>query len=309
MKKVLITGDVHSSFKEILKKEGFCCETKVGISYKEVEAIIGNYVGLLVRSLSVDKNLIDKAKHLKFIARAGSGLEKIDVAYANSKNIKVVSSPEGNRNAVAEHSIAMMLNILNKLKFGEKQLDNFIWDRDANSGLELSAQTVGIIGFGNVGQSLAEKLKSFGCRILVYDKYKIGFNDIAGVKEVDLDFLLANSSIVSIHLPLTEETKNYVNEKFLSKLKKQSILINTSRGEMVNLHLLVDYIDKNQISGLGLDVFPKEPIKKMSEADKQALKMLNQRPNCVLTPHSAGLSRQSYVKLATVLAEKIKVIL
>lgn len=305
MNKVLITADVHPILAEKLETFGYKCEIFKSITYQEVSDIIHNYEGLIIRSLTVDRALIDKAVNLKFVGRAGSGLEAVDQVYAREKNIGVFNSPEGNRSAVAEHTIAMILNLLHKINSGFEEVKKMKWDRNGNSGVELSALTVGIIGFGNVGYSLAEKLKSFGCRIIAYDKYKFGFGDNAHVEEVSLSEIQSQADVVSIHLPSNSETKNLVSKLFLNKLQKSPILVNTSRGDLIDFQSIVDSIDKNQISGLALDVFPKEPLKLMSESDKLVFNLLIQRPNVLLTPHSAGLTRQSYVKLANVLAEKI----
>ena len=317
--KVLFIDSVHAILEERLAKLGVICEHDYTSTKSEIEAKINNYQGVVIRSrFTLDKTFFDAANQLKFIARSGAGLENIDVAYAEKKGVKIINSPEGNRDAVGEHAIGMLLMLFNQLKKGDAEVRNGIWDREGNRGLELSGKTVGIIGYGFMGSSLAKKLAGFDCTVLAYDKYKTGFGmenrspkEEGGsfVKEVNLARLKAESDIISIHLPLTEETEYYVDVNFIESVKKPFYLINTARGNHVKVADLVQALKSGKILGACLDVLEYE-TKSFETINKNQLPKnfvyLTQSDKVILSPHVAGWTVESYIKLSSVLADKIE---
>jgi len=227
--KVLVIGNIQKILIENLTSANFICEYKHEINHTNLKKIIENYVGLVVRTYEINKTLIDAGRQLKFIGRAGSGLDKIDVEYASSKNIKVINSPEGNADAVAEHAIGMILGLLHLIVKSDREMRRFIFRRKINTGYELGSKTVGIIGFGNTGSRLAKKLSGFNCKVLAYDKYLSGFSNNT-VQESSLQSLYNEADIVSVHLQGNAETEQYICETFINQFKKPIYLINTSRG-------------------------------------------------------------------------------
>lgn len=307
--KVLVAEICHSTLIDELEKEGYECHNLPDCSNEKVREIIGEYYGLVVRSrIKVDKELLDLGTNLKFVARVGSGMELIDMAYAKSIGIQCLNSPEGNRESVAEHALASMIVLLKNIVKSDREMRQGIWLRKDNRGRELGSQTVGIIGFGNTGNALARKLNGFDCRILAYDKYKTGFGS-EKVEECELEDIFAECTVLSIHLPLTSETKYMLNSKFFNKFTNPFYLINTSRGEIVKTSDLVKSIETEKILGVALDVFEKEPMDcqttNLTSEEKKWMDILKTAKNSILTPHTAGLTSDSYYKLAYVLSQKI----
>ncbi len=305
-KKVLIVEKCHDILFDQLNKIGYDCERKVGITQSDLEKIIDQYYGLVVRSkIKVDKTLIDLGKKLQFVARVGSGMELIDTTYASSKNIECINSPEGNKDSVAEHVVGCLISLLKNIHKSSRELERGYWVRKDNRGIELGAQTVGIIGFGNTGSALAEKLSGFNCKILAYDKYKCNFGD-EFVLESKLDDIFAESDIVSVHLPLNIETHQIINEEFLNNFHKKIYFVNSSRGPIVNTLQLLKLLTSGKIVGAALDVFEFEPFfEEKNEQEKELLKYYKANDNLILTPHTAGLTTDSYFKLANILSQKI----
>lgn len=307
--KILFIDSVHPVLEERLTKLGVVCEHDYQSSKAEIEAKISHYQGVVIRSrFTLDNTFFDAATHLKFVARSGAGLENIDVAYAEKLGIKVIHSPEGNRDAVGEHAIGMLLMLFNQLKKGDAEVRKAIWDREGNRGLELTGKTVGIIGYGFMGSSLAKRLMGFDCKILAYDKYKTRYG-YDNVQEVSLEQLKAESDIISIHLPLTTETNYYVNDEFINSCTKPFYLINTARGNHVKLADLVQALKSGKILGACLDVLEYE-TKSFETISKNQLPKdfvyLTQSDKVVLSPHVAGWTLESYVKLSSVLGDKIE---
>jgi D-3-phosphoglycerate dehydrogenase len=309
IKKILFLDSVHSILEERLIGLGYVCEHELKASKEEVESKIDQYFGLVIRSrFPIEEVFLNKAINLKFIARSGAGIENINVAYAEEKGITVFNSPEGNMDAVGEHAIGMLLMLFNQLKKGDLEVRKGIWDRDGNRGLELSKKTVGIVGYGNMGKALAEKLSGFGCRVIAYDKYKKGFASKIG-EEVDLETIFTETDVLSIHLPLSKETHHFVNEGFISRFKKPIYLINTARGNNVCLESLVKGLKNKKILGACLDVLEYE-TKSFETINAENLpekfKYLAQSGKVVLSPHVAGWTQESYIKLSSFLADKIE---
>lgn len=281
------------------------------IAYKktksEILKIIHNYDGLIIRSrFTIDKPFLIKSKKLKFIARVGSGTENIDIDFAKSLKIKIISAPRGNCNAVGEHALGMLLSLINNINIAEKSISNGKWQRKVFKGTELKSKVIGIIGFGNTGKSFAEKLKGFNSEIIYYDIKKIKSNDL--FKQVELTELTKRSNIVSLHIPQTKSTIKMINKSFIKKMKKQFWIINTSRGKIIETKDLVWGLKNKKILGAALDVleyeassFEKLFIKKNKELD-----YLINSDKVILTPHIAGLSEESEKKLAKIISNKIK---
>lgn len=308
MYKVLLIDTVHPLLNEILKTKNIICELDNVSSKVEILTKINNYIGIVIRSrFKIDKEFLNKAKHLKFIARAGAGMENIDVAYAESLGIKCLHAPEGNKDAVAEHALAMLLMLFNNLKRADSEVRKGIWKREENRGNELKGKTVGIIGYGNMGSAFAQRLIGFDVKILAYDKYKTKFGN-QYVKESTLEEIFEKSDVVSLHVPLTEETKYMVNSAFLNSFKKPIYLINTARGKVLNTADLVQAIFNKKVLGACLDVIEYESVsfENIDTANfPKPFKQLISLENVILSPHIAGWTFESHIKISKVLAEKI----
>lgn len=304
-RKCLIVDEMHESIQDLLSQIGIEPTYEPDISREEILSEIGNYEGLLIRSkTSVDKELIDEASKLEFIGRAGAGLDKIDVEYVESKDIEILNAPEGNRDALAEHAVGLLLSLLNNINKADDEVRNWIWDREGNRGIELSDKTVGIIGYGYMGQAFVQRLRAFDCRVLVYDKYKKGFGT-KNVEEVSLEKMFAKADILSLHIPLNEETRSWVNAEFFEQFRKDIYLLNTARGEIVPIKDLLDLLDSGKVKGAALDVLEKEKFDQLSQEQKKNFENLFERKNVVLSPHVGGWTYASFKRINEVLVGKI----
>ena len=302
--KVLFVDNIHPYLKEKLESNNFVCQQELSLSKSEIEEVINDYEGLIIRSrFNIDQKFIKKASMLKFIARAGSGLENIDVEYAKLKDIRCYNAAEGNRQAVAEHALAMLLSIFNNIIKSDKEVKNGIWKREENRGIELSGKTLAIIGYGNNGSAFAEILKGFGVKILAYDKYLDNYSYKSSMNKI-----FNNADIVSLHVPLTKETDHLVNSGFINKFRKNIYLVNTARGRCVNTRDLVNAMRAGKVKGVCLDVleYEKSSFEKLSESGaNEEMKFLIESKNTILSPHIAGWSSESNIKIAKVLYQKI----
>lgn len=305
---ILIIHKVHKALSNQLIKSGFKLDTILDLSREELIKILPQYQGIVVRSaLKVDEEVITAGINLRFIARLGAGLENIDTQFASGKGIKVFGAPEGNRSAVGEHSLGMLLNLFNKINIADAQVRKGIWQREANRGEEIEGKTIGIIGYGNMGAAFAKRLCGFGANVIAYDKYKSNFESDL-VEEVSLEKLFESADIVSLHVPLQKDTFYMVNDEFINSFKKTIVIINTARGAVVNTSSLVKGLQSKKISGACLDVLEYEGMS-FEDIEKQYdssdFMFLSQSKNVILSPHIAGWTHQSNEKMAKILATKI----
>lgn len=306
--KILHLDKNHPLLLEKLSEAGFINEENYKASKAEIEEIISNYEGIVIRSrFNIDKQFLDAAKNLKFIARVGAGLESIDTEYAEKLGIKLIAAPEGNRNAVGEHALGMLLSLFNNLTKADSEVKNGLWNREANRGIELDGKTVGIIGYGNMGKAFAKKLRGFDCEVLCFDiKENVGDEN---AKQISLQKLQQNADVLSLHTPWTPLTDKMINSEFINSFSKPFWLINTARGKSVVTADLVSALKAGKILGAGLDVleFEKLSFETLFDSDNlpNSLKELFAMDNVILSPHIAGWTVESKEKLATVIAEKI----
>lgn len=304
MAKILIADKLHPAFKEKAQSLGYIVDDFPEYTREQTLAVIHDYDGLAIRTkFNIDSEIMEAAVNLKFIIRAGAGMDNIDEQTAKQKNIVCLNAPEGNRDAVAEHAIGMLLSLMNNLRKGDAEIRNGIWDREGNRGIELSGKTVGIIGYGFMGSSLAKKLRGFDVNIIAYDKYKSGFGD-EFVKEVSMEQIVKHTDILSLHIPLTRETRQLVDDEYLFHFKKPIFLLNTARGEIVNTSAVLKAIKEGKILGAGLDVLESEKFPALGQ--QKWFNELIDNGKIILSPHVAGWTIESYRKISEVLGHKLE---
>lgn len=307
-RKILFLDSVHPSVESELSKQGFTVEQDYTSSLEEVAAKLNEYYGIIIRSrFKINKEFLSHPHQLKFIGRYGAGLENIDTEFAESKGVHCIRVPEGNRDAVGEQAIGMLLMLLNNLKRADAEVRKGIWKREENRGYEIKGKTVGILGFGYMGSGMHEKLSGFGCNILVYDKY---LNiDNTDVNQVDLEALFNETDVLSVHIPYTVENQFWLNTAFWAKFKKPIYVINTARGDVLRIADLLDAIDDGKVLGACLDVleFEKSSFENLDDQEKMPpdfVRLINSE-KVILSPHIAGWTHESYNKLAQAMVSKI----
>jgi len=302
--KILSIDKNHPKLNENLRKKSLKVEEDYLSSYDEILAIISQYDGLILRSrIPIDENLLEKATNLKFIARVGAGMENIDCEFAQSKNIFLINSPEGNADSLAEHAVGMLLCLMHKIRISDREVRKNIWLREENRGDELLGKTVGLLGYGNMGKAFAKRLQGFGVEVICYDIEENVGDDYA--KQVSLVQIFAETDILSIHLPLTENTFYIIDNEFINNFKKNIYILNTARGKNVKTNDVIENLKSGKIIGACLDVLEYEQSSFENIDHNTDLQYLKQSDNVILTPHIAGWSVQSNEKMANIIVDKI----
>lgn len=306
--KVVFLDTVHPVLEDRLTAAGFACVDVTHEPKEQCKEVVRDAMGIVIRSrFPMDEDFLTHAQQLKFIARSGAGMENIDEAYCLQRGIQLFNAPEGNRNAVAEHALGMLLSLFNNLNKADREVRSGVWDREGNRGIELDGRTVAIIGYGNNGQAFARKLSGFDVRLLVYDKYKTGFS-LGQVEETDLDTIYREADVVSFHIPQNEETLFWADAGFFKRFAKPIYLINLSRGKIVRIADLLEAMDAGRVAGACLDVleFEKSSFENLFDGDMpEAFQKLLASDKVILSPHVGGWTHESYFKLSDVLADKV----
>ncbi len=308
MKKILFIDSTHPMLVQRLKEAGYEVDFDFVSSKQEIEKKIASYFGIIIRSrFVIDKEFIDAASALHFIGRVGAGMESIDVEYAKAKNIHCISSPEGNRDAVGEHTLGLLLALSNNIVKASNEVKNGVWLREENRGFEIKGKTIAIIGYGNMGSAFAQRLSGFESHVIAYDKYKTGFSS-RYVEEVSMADVFEQADILSFHVPYTQETHYLFCEDYIQKFKKSIYLLNTSRGKVVKTDDLSDALFSGKVLGAALDVLEYEDISLKNTSISSwtdSMHYLADSPRVILTPHIAGWTKESNIKLSTIIADKV----
>ncbi len=303
--KVLIIDDVHALLINGLQKLNYNVTYLPAITRQEILQIIAPFQVLVVRTkTNIDAEILNAANNLKVIARAGSGLDNIDIEIAEQKGIYCFNAGQANADAVGEHALGMLLSLMRNLNKADNEVRNKIWDREGNRGFELNGKTVGIIGFGNTGKAFAKKLAGFDVKILAYDKYLKNYSN-QNANEATLVQIFKESDILSLHIPLTAETQNWIDHSFITKFKKNIYLINVCRGGVLNMPQTIDNIDSGKIIGACFDVLENEKLLNLSNPQQKDFDYLINKQNVVLSPHIAGWTFESYEKIAQTILSKL----
>ena len=300
---ILIVDDLHPAFVERATALGYQCDYQPDMKLEAAYDIIDQYAGLVIRSkFQVDARFIDKAASLRFICRAGAGMDNIDEDYARTKDIALINAPEGNRDAVGEHAMGLLLSLMNNINTADTEIREGSWQREANRGYELKGKTVGIVGYGFMGSSFAKKLSGFDVEVIAYDKYKTGFSD-RYAREVSMEEIVKHSDVLSLHIPLTKETNGMVTDEYFFHFKKPIFFINSARGKVVQTMAVLNAIKQGKILGAGLDVLEVEKFPALAE--QPWFDELRKSGKIILSPHVAGWTFESYRKISEVLAQKL----
>ena len=303
---ILIADEMHPSLFAMLDEAGFTYVYQPTITRAELLAQLAPFDGLIIRSkTTVDEDLFAAAPKLRFVGRAGAGLDLIDLDAAERRQIQVFHAGAGNRDAVAEHTVGMLLGLLANILKADREVRQGIWDREGNRGYELGNLTVGLVGYGNNGSATARRLSGFGCRVLAYDKYRTNYGD-AFAEEATMAQLMAEADVLSLHVPLTDDTRMMIDDGFIERFGKSFYLINIARGEIASLSAVVRGLESGKLRGVCLDVLENEKLAKLTPAQQTAFDYLRQSARVVLTPHVAGWTHESYVRINEVLVRQLK---
>lgn len=304
--KILIADEMHLSIKSMLENEGWEYDYLPKATREDIISLIKDYEGLIIRSkTSVDKEILDQAVKLKFIARAGAGLDQIDVEEVYKRQIQLFHAGEGNRDAVGEHVVAMLLALLNNLIKADKEVRQGVWLREANRGTELGSQVVGLIGYGNNGGATAQRLSGFGCKVLAYDKYRENYGN-QYAQEASLATIQQQATVISLHIPLTDISRGFINDDFVEAMQQPFYFVNAARGEVAELSAIVKGLESGKILGACLDVLENEKLSKLSPSQQASFDYLIKSNKVVFSPHIAGWTHESYVRINEVLVKQIK---
>lgn len=304
--KCLVIDRMHDSLFPMLKEIGWEVDYRPDITRSEIKQVHREFTGLIVRSKTkIDRDLLSENPSIKFVGRAGAGLDNLDLIYLSEKKIQVLHAAEGNRDAVGEYCVGVLLALLRNIGTADQEVRSLTWNREKNRGIEIMDKTIGIIGYGNMGSAFAKRLSGFGCKVLAYDKYKNYFSD-GFAESVNMERIYSETDILSFHVPLTQETRGMVNVDYLSRFKKDIVLINTSRGEIVLLQDLGKMITSGKIKGAALDVLENEKLSELTSLELENLNALFQKSNVIFTPHIAGWTFESHVKINVALTNKIR---
>ncbi len=304
--KLLIVDDVHESLMDRLTNMSIDYSYQPDIEIASIPSILQSYTGIVVRSkIQLNSQFLSNQPQLKLIARAGSGMDNIDLKFAVENGIACINAPEANANAVGELAVGLLLSLNRRIVKSNREVNKLVWDREGNRGLELSNAIVGIIGFGNTGSSVAHKLSGFGCQIMAYDKYKTGYGTNQ-IKESSLEDVMSESDIISFHIPLTFETEKWISDEWISKLGKNITLLNLSRGGIMDTKSVISSLKKGKIVAFGTDVLENERLTSLNADERQDFDWLNDQDNVIITPHIGGWTKESYVGISEVLADKIE---
>jgi D-3-phosphoglycerate dehydrogenase len=302
---ILIADEMHPSLFALLDQAGFSYDYQPKITRNELLGRLAAFDGLIIRSkTTVDKELLDKASRLRFIGRAGAGLDLIDLDAIKERNILVFHAGTGNRDAVGEQAVGMLLALLTNIVRADREIRNGIWDREGNRGYELGSLTVGLIGYGNNGQATARRLSGFGCRVLAYDKFRQDYGD-QYAQEASLNQLIAGADVISLHVPLTDDTRMMINDAFIEQTAKPFYLMNVARGEITSLSAVVRGLESGKVRGACLDVLENEKLGKLTPGQQVSFDYLRQSDRVILTPHIAGWTHESYVRINEVLVRQL----
>ncbi len=306
MRKCLVIDPMHESIIPLMREIGWEVDYMPDITREEVRARHQGYEGLIVRSKTlVDADLLGESPSVRFVGRAGAGLDNVDLRYLERKGVQVVHAADGNRDAVAEFTVGLLLSLLRNIPKAHEEVKDGVWDREGNRGEELMGKTVSIIGYGNMGQAFAQRLVGFACKVLAYDKYKSGFGG-PNCEEADMERVFAETDILSLHIPLTEETRTMVTRAYLGRFHKPVIMINTARGEIVPMDELAMALKEGKLRGAALDVLENEKIDKLTPAQQESFNYLKSKSNVIFTPHIAGWTFESHIKINVALVRKIR---
>ena len=306
MNQILIADEMHPSLLPMLTGAGFSFDYQPALTRADIMAQIGPFEGLIIRSkTTVDEALLTHAPNLRYIGRAGAGLDLIDLEAISRRNIRVFHAGAGNRDAVAEHTVGLLLSLLANITKADREVRQGIWNREENRGYELGSMTVGIVGYGNNGRATARRLSGFGCRVLCYDKFLTHYGDEFATA-VPMETIQAQADVLSLHIPLTSDTRGWVNADFIAQMSKPFYLLNIARGEIVVLADVVPGLESGKIRGAGLDVLENEKLFTLTSAQQAAFDYLRTSDRVVLTPHVAGWTHESYVRINEVLVKQLK---
>lgn len=305
---ILIADDVHPTLMEGLDRLGLKYSYQPDVTHSEIGSLLPQYNALIVRSkINLDRAVLQQCQQLIWIGRAGSGMDNIDLEAARELNIQCFNAGAGNRDAVGEHAVGLLLNLSKNIHKSGMEVAKGVWDREGNRGFEIKGKTIGIIGFGNTGSTVAEKLSGFGARILAYDKYKTSYGSHL-VVESDYYSLLNESDILSFHVPLTEETRHWIDRDFIAGFNRPKVLLNLSRGGIMNTSAVLEGLESGMIRAFGTDVLENEQLEKLSVAEQIEFKKLASLPQVIITPHIGGWSHESYLKISELLLVQIEMI-